>query len=265
MKQLQILQYRGINLDKRSKRMNGFIVLIFFLVSLLIDVILSIINEGKITILFLLLFVVVAGGTYLWRLILHVIYKIKSEKKSVSYEICVKGVDLLSRHNYSGAISEFDKAIAKDPNCYEAFADKGVALSKLNRHEEAISEFDKAIAIKPKNKDAIFNKGLALYYAKKYEDAIRVFDLTMKINPNFSGSFYRKGTALSKLNRHEEAVSEFDKAIAITYDFPEAWYDRGLSLNRLKQHDKAKHSFGQALRLRPDNSDYKKAVDDFEK
>jgi len=104
-----------------------------------------------------------------------------------------------------------------------------------------------------------------LYYAKKYEDAIRVFDLTMKINPNFSGSFYRKGTALSKLNRHEEAVSEFDKAIAITYDFPEAWYDRGLSLNRLKQHDKAKHSFGQALRLRPDNSDYKKAVDDFEK
>ena len=63
--------------------------------------------------------------------------------------------------NNQGAISDFDRKIAIDPQSAEAYYNRGNAKSALGDKQGAISDFDKAISIEPQYVEAYVNRGIA--------------------------------------------------------------------------------------------------------
>jgi tetratricopeptide (TPR) repeat protein len=116
-------------------------------------------------------------------------------------ELNVKGTDLYNRGDYAGAIINYDKALAIDPNNKIALGNKGAALYHLGRYTEAESNYDKALAIDPNYRDALYGKGNVLLYFGNYAEAISYFDKALAIDPNYELALDGKQNALSKMGR----------------------------------------------------------------
>lgn len=75
----------------------------------------------------------------------------------------LQGGDQAKKGDFQGAIANFDKALALNPNYAEAYNSRGEAHSKLGDKQEAIKDYNQAIALDPKFAAAYSNRG-AIYY-----------------------------------------------------------------------------------------------------
>ena len=57
------------------------------------------------------------------------------------------------------ALASYDKAIAVQPDCAEAYRNRGAALSVLKRFDDALKSYDRAISIKPDFAEAWSGRG----------------------------------------------------------------------------------------------------------
>ncbi|MBD2626493.1 protein kinase domain-containing protein [Trichormus variabilis] len=160
-------------------------------------------------------------------------HNIQSARLTELSEICFKqGNQLLNLQKYEEAITLYDKAIAINPEYYEAWHNLGNTLANLKRYSEAISSYDKAIIIKPDCADFWFNRGSALANLQKYTEAIVSFEKAILIKPDFHLVWYFRGLTLCYLQRYEEGLISYQKAISIKPDFQLAISNRN---NLLKQ------------------------------
>ncbi|MGL5058817.1 MAG: tetratricopeptide repeat protein [Microcoleus sp.] len=63
---------------------------------------------------------------------------------------------------YEEAIKQYELAIKRKPDLYEAWNLRGIALLQLGRYEESIASFDKALEINPDYHEAKTNRDLVL-------------------------------------------------------------------------------------------------------
>jgi len=122
------------------------------------------------------------------------------------------------------------------------FLNEGIRLASIRNYRGAIQEYDRALAINPDDANAWYNRGLALgklgRYAElgQYAEAVVSFDKAIAINPDFAEAWYNRGLALGELGRHAEAIASFDKAIAINPDYTGARKNREIILQQQEKN-----------------------------
>lgn len=101
-------------------------------------------------------------------------------------DACYKrGMVGFKQKNYRGAIVDFDRAIALNPELAEAYYYRGFAWGKLEEYKLAIDDFDRALEIKPLWAEAYNNRGNIYYKLKEYEKAIADYQRSLSIEPQF--------------------------------------------------------------------------------
>ena len=90
-------------------------------------------------------------------LVLSVPGKVNAESAAFYYN---SGIDKYNANNFSGAISDYNKAIEINPNYSNAYLNRGVAKRKLKDYYGAISDYNKAIEIDPNDTDLYVNKSI---------------------------------------------------------------------------------------------------------
>ena len=79
------------------------------------------------------------------------------------------------RSDYLGAIRDYDRALARDPDFPDAFNSRGVAFAAMGLGAKAIEDFDRAIAQDGNYAIAIFNRALALQSMGRIQEAAQGF------------------------------------------------------------------------------------------
>tara|TARA_B100000287_G_C20445214_1_gene707245 strand:+ start:256 stop:735 length:480 start_codon:yes stop_codon:yes gene_type:complete len=102
-------------------------------------------------------------------LILSVPEKAKAESASYYYN---RGNQKFDLGDYSGAISDYNKAIEINPRDADAYYNRGIAKGKSKDLSGAIVDFTKVIEINPREADAYYNRGIAKGKLKDYDGAI---------------------------------------------------------------------------------------------
>ncbi len=101
-------------------------------------------------------------------------------------DACYKrGIVRFKQKNYRGAIADFDRAIALNPELAEAYYYRGFACGKLEEYKLAIDDFNRALEIKPLWPEAYNNRGNIYYKLKEYEKAIADYQRSLSIEPKF--------------------------------------------------------------------------------
>ena len=137
--------------------------------------------------------------------------------------------------NYEAAITNYEKALAINPDNHQAWYARGNTLDNLVRLEEAIASYDQAVAIKPDYHQAWSNRGEALSALGRNEEAIASYDQAVAIKPDNHQAWYARGCALRSLGRNEEAIASYDQVVAIKPGSQKAWYNIGVLLCSLEQ------------------------------
>jgi TolB-like protein/Tfp pilus assembly protein PilF len=127
--------------------------------------------------------------------------------------LCIGDLDM------AGSISEFQRAIALNPNYATAHHWYGNGpLLALGRFEEAIAEGKRAVGLDPLSPIINADLGQNLYNARRYDEAIAQLRKTLEIDPTFYYAHYNLGIALQLKGDVPAAIAEYTKAQQLSDD-----------------------------------------------
>ncbi len=167
--------------------------------------------------------------------------------------------DAIQKNDFSGAESLLKKAIARDPNNYQAWFDLGFVLNRLGRTEESIAAYRKSVSAKPDVFESNLNLGLMLARsrnpeAEQYLRAATHLKPTDHVEEGQARAWISLGHLLEQ-SKPDEALAAYAKAAALTPKDPEPHLSAGLLEERRKNIEGAEAEYKQVLALDPGSSD----------
>lgn len=115
----------------------------------------------------------------------------------------VRGVQLLSRKNFSDAAIEFDAALKQEPNNTEFLFSQAVTLMNLQRLNEARIVIDKAIELDKTDWD-LYHVSAVIYLAQNdFHHSQNALLHAQILNPESSSLYATQGVLLLK---HKESL-----------------------------------------------------------
>ena len=155
--------------------------------------------------------------------------------------------------DWSGAETEFKRALELDPNSATAHQWYGNFLIRLGRLAEARTELTKALELDPLSLPINASVGQQLYFARQYAPAIQQLKKTLELDPNFVLAQRALEAAYAQSGMYKEAIAERqrlltlsgnpDLAVAIGEDYRKSGYAGVLqgSLEGLKEVSKERY------------------------
>jgi serine/threonine-protein kinase len=147
---------------------------------------------------------------------------LKPEKpiNSVAYEDYLRGIDLYSLNDFSGAITMLEKATALQPDYAPAWAQLGHAYTTnaslqsggREHYEKAQAAFEKAIALNPALADPRIYLANLLTDTGRVEQAVPLLRSVLKDNPNNAEAHWELGYAYRFAGMLKESAAECEKA-----------------------------------------------------
>ncbi len=107
----------------------------------------------------------------------------EAKRLNVTNACYQRGIMRLKQKNYQGAIVNFERAIALNPELSEAYYHRGIAYGKLQEYKLAIDDFNRTLEIKPRWAEAYNNRGNIYYKLKEYKTAIADYQRSLSIEP----------------------------------------------------------------------------------
>jgi adenylate cyclase len=133
--------------------------------------------------------------------------------------------------DYESAIETSDRAVALNPNSFNAWHYRGWVYTTAGLSEEAVRSFERAMRVSPVDPQlhrALSGIGYALIELRRFDEAIVAGKKALRLNPSYSGGYRCLASAFAHLGRDAEAreaaarVLEHDPAFTLS-----AWIARG--------------------------------------
>jgi TolB-like protein/DNA-binding winged helix-turn-helix (wHTH) protein/Tfp pilus assembly protein PilF len=118
--------------------------------------------------------------------------------------------------DWSGAESEFQRAVELNPSYATAYQWHGSVLSTMGRPEEAIANYKRALELDPLSPIINAAMGQAFYYTRQYDQAIEQQKKTLELDPNLSLARVVLAYAYLEKSMNKEAIAEFEKHVVIS-------------------------------------------------
>ena len=157
-----------------------------------------------------------------------------------------RGIIFYRNHNYRGAISDYDKAVEKDPQNSQCYYNRGLLRQEVGDLNRALEDFNKALDIDPENTDIHYQRGVVNLQLRQWKDAIDDFDQLIQKHPYFLPSYYLAAQAYSALGDEKQAYSYQHKADQLEKD-----------KDKIKK-DKPVNTEAQIADAQPQNKDNRK-------
>jgi tetratricopeptide (TPR) repeat protein len=114
--------------------------------------------------------------------------------------------------DWSGAESEFKRAIELSPNYPRVHNLYASYLIVMGRYQEAVSEVKRAQGLAPVSLPINVQVARVFYFAREYDAAIEQCRKVLEMDPNFGGAHQFLGRSYKQKQMYEEALTELQKA-----------------------------------------------------
>jgi len=176
-----------------------------------------------------------------------------------SKEYFDSGYDKVKADDFSGAISDFTKAIELDPNYADAYFERGHIRYLLgDEFDLAIADFTTFIELVPDNiistyiVRAYYCRALSKFELDRENVSGAIADLTkaIELRPDYRDAYFHRGYIKEGLNDYTGSISDYTKAMEFSV-FLDAnlYYRRGLSKEQFGDLSGACIDWKKALEL----------------
>jgi serine/threonine-protein kinase len=118
--------------------------------------------------------------------------------------------------DWTGAESEFRKALELKPGYATAHQWYGVYLSEMGRHDESLGQRRRALELDPLSLSISTGLGRAYFWARKYDEAIEHLQKTLQQDPKYADTHWSLGLAYEGKKMYTEAIASYQSAISLS-------------------------------------------------
>ena len=123
-----------------------------------------------------------------------------------------RGEVCAGKHDFDGAIRDYNQALRLNPDYAEAYNDRGHAYYWKWQYDNAIADFTRAIELRPAYPNAFNNRGAAhMASGRSRALAIADFDQALRLEPDFRNAHVNRANALG-LRQWRLALDDFHSA-----------------------------------------------------
>lgn len=178
------------------------------------------------------------------------------ELKSNLYEAWLaKGRILTKLGQDQEALEALDQALQIRPQSYLTWQAKGIVhQNNQNNLAKAISQYNKAIAINPNYAPLWRDRGLAFNQQENYTQAIESLTQASKIAPQDVQSWLGLATAWDMIDQDQKALAALERAIEIKPQDPMIWSQKGLIYTKNGQYNEACDTYRRSRLATPNSS-----------
>ncbi|SCU83718.1 LAFA_0D05226g1_1 [Lachancea sp. 'fantastica'] len=135
-----------------------------------------------------------------------------------TYAYTLQGHEYSSNDAFDTAMTCYRKALASNPQHYNAYYGLGMCCLKLGQYEECFLHFEKARSINPVNVILICCCGVALEKLSHREKALQYYDLACELQPMSSLALFKRAQLLLSMGKYNLALGNFERLVTIAPD-----------------------------------------------
>src|SRR5258705_314980 len=121
-------------------------------------------------------------------------------------------VKLFYDWDWTGAETEFKRAIELKPSLSTAHHWYSICLRDMSRLKEALAEANRALELDPVSLIINTNLGDTFFYAGQFDQAVAQHRKTLLLDPDFMATHLYLGRALERKGMLQDAIAEFQRA-----------------------------------------------------
>lgn len=133
-----------------------------------------------------------------------------------------------SRGDVSRAELTYRRALQLRPGLWSAHNDLGILLISIGRYEDAASEFERSSELAPRNAEVFRNLGVAYYCLEQWDASRKMFERSISMRPTYS-CYSNLATLYFQLGRYADAARTYTRALEIDDSDYRVWGNLGAS------------------------------------
>ena len=169
--------------------------------------------------------------------------------------------------DYPKAEEMLRKAVAEEPDNWEAYLYLALALAQQDKFDEAREAFQTSKELVPEEKKRMvtdnqrsffvtnYNKGITANSTRNYKEAVHYFERAVAIDPDDAKGHINLGVAYSMIDEDEKSLQAFKDAVEADPTAIEAWRNLGISYQGIREYALARDAFEKVVELAPDDAD----------
>lgn len=165
------------------------------------------------------------------------------------------GAAAYGRGEITGALAQFEAAVASNPADPAVLNNLGQALVRDGRVRDAIGYFDEAITLTPGQWSYHFNRARAHGLLEEWRAAIDGYREAKRLFPDDYVTEYNLARALRANGQLDDALTGFEHAIALAPGQADFHLSYGLALEAAGRGRDAAAAYRQYIELEPDGAD----------
>jgi tetratricopeptide (TPR) repeat protein len=178
----------------------------------------------------------------------RVVFKEVLDKKRIAaaYAMLARFAD-----NPAGAITNFDQAIAVDPDTAGYYGERGFQYSLSNDNDRALADYAKGLALKPDSPHIFFVRALTLKGMGEDARALADLDRAIALEPQEPTYYSVKAQIDLRQGKTAEALAMLDQGIAIKPDHAQFFQDRAEVYRKLGDAKGEEAALTRLIALKP--------------
>lgn len=176
-----------------------------------------------------------------------------------------KGRALLDRRDLTGniqtAVTEFERALAADPNFAAAYAGLGEAQWSMYSQnndkswaDRAMASTRRAVELEPDRPSVRYIAAYTLYRGGKYVEAEQELDKALSLQPTYEDAIRLRATVMMREGKIDEGLAEFNKVIKLRPNAVAVYSDMGNALFFASRFKEALAALEKAIELSPSSA-----------
>jgi tetratricopeptide (TPR) repeat protein len=187
-------------------------------------------------------------------------------------------IELLDRNQENEALELLNEYLVQQPNDKEALFLRASILNNRLEFLGALTDYNKVIALDPENKEAHYNRGIVKYQLGQYQSAIEDFELCMQLPQVETNTAYFKidpgtntatgistissmkidtwnyiGLCYYQLSACELAIKAFDQGLELDNGNTDMLINRARTFEKMGNYDLAKGDYQMVLNANPEH------------
>lgn len=178
-----------------------------------------------------------------------------TEKHEQALEYINMGIGLMRHEKYQEAKEYFSKAIAEEPENYDAYMHLGNAYVNLGEMDNAVTSFTNALTARPESGETLFSLGNVYYLQDNYVKAIKYYNKAESVGYCPVDMYLIMTEIFDNAGDVEQTLRNINRALKVAPLRGDIWRRKVVTLIEAGKLDAAEETLDEFAEMLPDALD----------